>query len=217
MVAAPVDIPSVSALAHVSRAEKFPCVVLSIVFAASVPAGFNESQAKRSHLVSVELSTLMSRQPVPVQNRFWDKARITGPEACWEWARSRFPNGYGQIQAHGKPTQAHRVAWELTRGPIPDGMCVLHHCDNPPCVNPSHLWIGTHRDNNADRDQKGRHRSALGSAHGHAKLDESSVVAILRLHAKGISQRTLAFRYGVSTSIISEIVNGILWTHVPRP
>lgn len=88
-----------------------------------------------------------------VEDRFWSNVDRTGD--CWIWIGSRLPSGYGRIGGRG---YAHRVSWALANGPIPAGMCILHRCDNPPCVNPSHLWIGTVADNMHDRDRKGRHR-----------------------------------------------------------
>ncbi len=99
-------------------------------------------------------------QRVPLTERFWEKVQITS--GCWLWLGGFHRAGYGQINA-GAPNPrmilAHRVAWELTLGPIPNGLLVLHYCDNPPRVNPSHLFLGTQRDNVKDMMQKGRNRS----------------------------------------------------------
>lgn len=101
----------------------------------------------------------------PVMERFWSKVRIG--DGCWEWQATRLPRGYGQFQFkldggkwrhHG----AHRVAWMLERGPIPPGVQVCHRCDNPRCVRPSHLFLGTAADNVRDMDRKGRRVSPLG-------------------------------------------------------
>lgn len=91
--------------------------------------------------------------------RFWSKVARRAPGECWEWIGSRFPRGYGRLKLNRKTAYAHRVSWELAHGvPVPDGLCVLHRCDNPPCVNPAHLWSGTMADNMHDRDAKGRGR-----------------------------------------------------------
>src|SRR5581483_2912402 len=96
--------------------------------------------------------------------RFWAKASIRSGDGCWEWKGKGSGNGYGGFYAHGKHRLAHRVAWELRNGVIPDGMHVLHHCDNRRCVNPAHLFLGTHNDNMADMCAKGR--QAKGDRNG---------------------------------------------------
>lgn len=104
---------------------------------------------------------------IPVAERFWTKVRKTG--GCWLWTASRDRWGYGMILGpKRRPRLAHRVAWELTFGAVPIGLLVLHHCDIPHCVNPSHLWLGTQRDNLADAKAKGRRPSHLW-AHPHRK------------------------------------------------
>jgi hypothetical protein len=87
---------------------------------------------------------------------FGGKVRYAGN--CWEWTGTRNQKGYGQIASGGCKGMAHRIAWTLANGPIPDGLCVLHRCDNPPCINPAHLWLGTVADNNLDKKIKGRGR-----------------------------------------------------------
>lgn len=92
-------------------------------------------------------------------NRFWSKVTIGDPKECWEWKEGRFTRGYGSFWLNGRSVISSRVAWELSFGPIPRGMIVCHACDNPPCCNPAHLWIGTDEDNMTDRDTKGRQAS----------------------------------------------------------
>lgn len=90
------------------------------------------------------------------ESRFTRKTDKRRQDQCWPWLGSKNYFGYGWFRLNGKTTKAHRVAWLLWRGKIPDGMCVLHECDNPSCVNPKHLWIGTKGDNNRDKALKGR-------------------------------------------------------------
>lgn len=131
---------------------------------------------------------------------------------CWLWTRYRTPHGYGRVAYKSKAELAHRVSWFLANGPIPDGMGVLHSCDNPPCVNPAHLFLGTSLDNNADCRSKGRH--AYGERNGVSKLTRDDVIRIRAERANGRAQRDIAYSYGVSQSLVSMVTNGKLWVHV---
>lgn len=147
--------------------------------------------------------------------RFAQRAIKT--DGCWEWAGRKGRNGYGQTEflVDGKRSvvYAHRLSYQLHKGPIPEGMFVCHSCDNRGCVNPEHLFAGTHQDNLNDAVSKGRMH--LGSAHGLAKLDEKRVAEIkseLRLGAK--NQKQLAAIHGVSHGAIQAIASGRNWRHV---
>ena len=99
----------------------------------------------------------IGRASRPASDRFWEK--VAKGEGCWEWQGARDPHGYGRFQVVTGTTQkANRFAYELTNGPVPTGLYVLHHCDNPPCVNPAHLYAGTQRDNVRDMVARGRQR-----------------------------------------------------------
>jgi hypothetical protein len=134
---------------------------------------------------------------------------VTG---CIEWTGTR-TNGYGQISRDGKTIGAHCLAYELKHGPIPKGLCVCHHCDNPACCNGAHLYLGTKGDNNADRDAKGRGGSAKGEKNGRAKLAEAAVVEIRRLAAVE-SQRKLASVFNISKTQVGNIKTGKSWSHL---
>lgn len=100
----------------------------------------------------------------PVADRFWEKVdRSGGPDACWPWIAALEHDGYGRFQTshqgQARKVRAPRMAWLLTHGDIPDALCICHRCDNPPCCNPAHLWLGTNLENTQDKMQKGRHVS----------------------------------------------------------
>lgn len=156
-----------------------------------------------------------------LEERFWAKVDKTpghGPEGeCWVWTACRNPDGYGKVSVNGRVVGAHRAAWERDNGPVPEGLCVLHRCDVPACVNPSHLFLGSHQENMRDREAKGRggYGHMTGEAHGCAKLSESDVRDIRAAYAAGgCFQRELAQRYGVYQTVISKIVRGKLWKQV---
>ena len=151
-----------------------------------------------------------------VGQRFWRSIdRSKGYASCWEWKGAKNKDGYGQIQVNGKLIGAHRAAYELYRKPVPAGMSVLHACDNRACANPSHLFLGTHADNMADKLNKGRHVAPKGEAHGCAKLTEADVIAIKKRLAGGReSQEAIAVDYGVSRAAVSKIRTGRKWRHI---
>ena len=146
----------------------------------------------------------MSPHPIPFDER------VSPPDAngCRLWTGALHNQGYGQVRYQGKVRKAHRVAWERAYGQIPDGMHVLHRCDNPPCVELSHLFLGTNTDNIADKVTKGRAQRLIGEAHPLTRLTASQVAAI-RISDK--THRVLAAEYGVSRSCISMIRCGKNW------
>jgi hypothetical protein len=152
------------------------------------------------------------------KKRFWNKVKLPdyiGTDECWEWQASLWVTGYGKFLLNGHEMLSHRIAYELSIGPIPEGMHVLHHCDNPPCVNPSHLFLGTQVDNMHDMFSKNRQNHAYGEAIGAAKLTEVSVIEIRYLYATGgHSQRELGTIFGIDHSVISDIVTRKTWTHI---
>jgi len=140
------------------------------------------------------------------KERFLEKVDKREPDECWKWKASIHHSGYGQFHRNGKVLAPHRVMWELITGPIPDGLCVCHTCDNRSCCNPSHLWLGTVADNNRDRDAKGRNPPHL------SKLTWKEVRKIRRLYAiGGYTYEALGKKFGVSMSHIGKIVRYIHW------
>jgi hypothetical protein len=139
------------------------------------------------------------------------KYTVERPTGCWEWIGGHNLQGYGQLKIKGIMQRAHRVAWMLRYGPIPDGLFVLHRCDNPPCCNPDHLFLGTQADNIADRRTKGRAPDLRGSRNAAAKLSEADVLVIRQRLADGVRQMDIAAEFGITQSNVSLIARGITW------
>ena len=150
-------------------------------------------------------------------DRFWQKVVRRGPDECWEWTGVKDRNGYGQMSISGKTKRTHRLSYELQNGPIPSGLHVLHNCDNPSCVNPKHLHLGTHQDNVREMNERGRWNAGgpSGERHGMAKLVAEQVLQIRsRYAAGGISQRALASEFNVSQRQILDILKQRRWRHL---
>ncbi len=172
---------------------------------------------------------------------FWRKVDKSGE--CWLWTGSKVGIGYGKTHYEGKYWRAHRLSWKFTFGEIPDGLCVLHKCDNPACVRPDHLFLGTFDDNNKDMAKKGRSvkgdknprrlhperypigdehysrtqpdRLARGKNHGCAKLTDDDVREIYRTYKnKLMNLGQLASQFHVSTFAVHCITTGKTWKHI---
>lgn len=176
----------------------------------------------------------MEKYPKSFRVRFWSNYEIDEETGCWEWTGYKGKAGYGSLNARkispGRPMYAHRVAWEIKRGPIPTGMHVLHKCDNPACGNPEHCFLGTQSDNNVDRVRKGRTASGdkngartrpernpwvrnggtgyKGEDHPGCKLSDDDVRTIITESRKGVRNVRLAERFKVSQNRISSVVRG---------
>ena len=137
-------------------------------------------------------------------------------KSCWAWDGNKSKQGYGKISIFGDAHLAHRISYELFKGPIPESMMVCHSCDNPECTNPEHLFLGTAQTNMSDKISKGRHKGAKrGGDHHLSKLSEFDVKRIRRIYAQGgVTQYQLADQFNVSQPEISMIVTFKKWGHV---
>ncbi len=152
-----------------------------------------------------------------VRDRFWSKVNIKSDSECWEWSAGLLSKRYGGFYINGKTCRSHRIAWELHFGDIPDNLCVCHECDNPKCVNPNHLFLGTHTDNMQDMIRKGRGAKGVYRINN-PKLSPDQIIEIRIKYAAGkCSQENLGRRYNISETQIGRIVRGEQWPHVQGP
>jgi hypothetical protein len=135
-------------------------------------------------------------------NRFWSKVIKKGSDECWEWDAGKIGKGYGSFCLYGKTMTAHRISYIINKGDIPKGGLVLHTCDNPACVNPNHLYIGTYGDNNMDREDRNP-----GTSGRISKFTKDNIQHIKEEYSKGSTQGDLSMEFGVSRQYISNIIN----------
>lgn len=139
--------------------------------------------------------------------------------ACMEWPRRKTINGYGLIRMGSECSRrtdhvAHRFAYELAVGPVPEGLCVCHRCDNRQCFRPDHLFVGTHLDNALDREAKHRGNQAKGERVNTAKLTASQVLEVRKLADEGHKHTHIARRYSVSNVLVGLIAKRKVWKHI---
>lgn len=161
-----------------------------------------ESGSRVGEAVKIGFSNLH-----PEADRFWSK--VAKSDGCWEWKAGTSPHGYGRYRLPKRAVFAHRYAYEQCVGEIPDGLFVCHRCDNPRCVNPAHLFLGTHEDNMRDMTRKGR--STWGERSGRRKLSADDVAEVHRLRHDGLSLAQIAARFGVTRQNVHLVVSGRTW------
>ena len=175
--------------------------------------GHCESHARRVRLYGDPLHVKQAQlHGLTLEERF-SAYTVEKKDGCWKWIGYLDPNGYGRLNIKNVPILAHRISYQLYRGGIPKGMSICHKCDNPFCVNPDHLFLGTQKDNMDDMINKGRDhkRGMKGSEHPRSKLDEEKV-KLIRLSSKTDMQ--LSIEYGVSRSVIYDAKHRNTWKHV---
>lgn len=148
--------------------------------------------------------------------RFWQNVIKHPDDGCWERTSRLSPLGYGRIKHNGEEIMAHRCSWMMMNGPIPKGMCVCHRCDNPKCVRPDHLFLGTQIDNIRDMHSKNRQRGPRGEKAALAVLTAELVTQIRTEYtAGGCTYRGLAAKYKVSGGTVNHLINRRTWKHIP--
>ena len=160
--------------------------------------------------------------------RFWSKVDKRGPDECWPWLAGKGKDGYGSFTAASRKTiGAHCFAYILAHGPIPKRLQVLHSCDNPPCCNPAHLWLGTALDNNRDSATKRRRaygerhgshvhpeRVARGERNGNARLKTADILHIREMCQQGMTETKIAHLFNISQGVVSRIILRKSWKHI---
>lgn len=160
----------------------------------------------------------MPRKPVDPVIRYLAKVNKKGPDECWPWTAACYGNGYGQfgVSKEERSVLAHRFGYKSLVGPIPDGDKVLHTCDNPPCQNPNHWYLGSQKDNADDRETRGRGNHPKGERNN-SRLTEGQVREILALFERGGHTQDIADRFGIRRRLVYAIARGERWGHLDRP
>ena len=149
-----------------------------------------------------------------LEKRFWKRVSKSGDDECWEWLGWKDKDGYGGFYWKDITTRAHRASWIIAHGKIPKGMCVCHHCDNPSCVRPGHLFLGTMTENIKDRDIKNRNKGNFesGERHRMSKLTRKEIIRI-RSFCGDFSDKEIAKIFGISRRYVNSIRNYRVWNH----
>jgi len=170
-----------------------------------MPKGYKYTKEAREKIA-------LARKQTP-EERFWSKVDVRGEDECWDWqGQIGTTTGYGRFSLNHKDMGAHRMAWILAYGPIPEGKCVLHSCDNRPCVNKRHLFLGDKTTNMADKVKKDR--QAKGEQMSQTRLTDKQALEIRRLYTNGYTQTQITKLFDVGTSVIHRIVHRQSWKHI---
>lgn len=148
----------------------------------------------------------------PATSRFW--ARVEKSDACWLWTGPLINAGYGKFKVESRTRSAHRFSYELRHGPIPEGMIICHTCDNPPCVNPDHLFLGTNKDNSRDMVAKNRAARLRGERANGVKLTTEDVLEIRRLRKAGVACEEVARQFSLTKAHVWRVAQGTSWAHL---
>lgn len=144
-----------------------------------------------------------------LEERFWKSVDVRQEHECWNWLACKDYDGYGVITLKHRPLRTNRVSWMIHFGEIPEGLCVCHTCDNPCCVNPSHLFLGTHGDNAKDRERKGRRKIKYGDDNPNTKFSSVAIKSVLDQYETGqYTQKKLSEMSGISRSHLCAIIHG---------
>lgn len=156
------------------------------------------------------------RNGLTPKQRFYRYIETDPNTGCWEFIGTRNKRGYGVFTFENKKVPAHRFSYQIHVGNIPEGRLVLHKCDNPPCVNPEHLFIGTQFDNMRDMVQKGRNANTKGTNNPRASIYDDSVIQIRDLWDTGASIKEIAIHFMIPKSTVRNIISNVTWKHLPR-
>lgn len=182
------------------------CGTKKVVYGATIRAGHSKScGCLKAEKNALAMKDMRLRQSGSLMDRFFSRF-VKLDNGCWQWRSHTDKDGYGILPGTNQNTRAHRLSYEMHHGKIPDGLIVCHHCDNPGCVNPDHLFIGTQKDNAQDALKKGRHY--IGEKNGRSKLTRQNIEEILNSKLNG---QQLAEKFRVTRSTINNVRRGVTW------